>query len=158
MRRIKTKRTKIVVAATALVVVSGGAAFAYWTNSGSGTGSGATGTTSAITVTQTSVVSDLRPGGAAQDLSGTFTVPGDGPAYVEDLEAAVTSVNGAVGCEVDDYAIGGSPMLIQAQVDDATTWGVGAGGLTVVFVNEAAENQDGCKNATITISYTANAS
>ena len=70
MRRI-TKRSVAVLAGTVVVVAGAGVAFAYWTAGGSGTGTAATGASTApITAVQTSTVADLRPGGAAQNLSG----------------------------------------------------------------------------------------
>ena len=70
----KSRRNLLIAATTVVLLAGGGAAFAYWTLSGSGTGSAATGTvTGSITAVQTSTISNLRPGGAAQTLSGNFT-------------------------------------------------------------------------------------
>ena len=55
------------------------AAFAYWTNSGAGTGDADTGTNAAIVVNQTSTVTGMAPGVAAQALSGNFDNANDGP-------------------------------------------------------------------------------
>ena len=59
----KTKfKTKVAVLAAALVLIAGGAAFAYWTSGGTGTGTAATGTSAAVNAVQTSVVADMVPG------------------------------------------------------------------------------------------------
>ena len=152
-----TKKKKIAAIATAVVVVgTGGAAFAYWTTSGTGSGTAATGTSAAVNAVQTSVITDMGPGTAAQTLSGTFTNTDTQPLYVTSLAVSIASVESApgvpaVGCEADDYVITGSPLAIgaQAAVNDSTTWT----GMTIAFVNEAAENQDGCKNATVNLAY-----
>ncbi len=153
-----TKKKKIVIIAAALTL-SGTAAFAYWTSSGTGTGTAATGTSAAVNAVQTSVVTDMGPGTAAQTLSGTFTNTDTQPLYVTSLAVSIASVESApgvpaVGCEADDYVITGSPLSIgyQALVNDTTTWGTG-NEVQIAFVNEAAENQDGCKNATVNLAY-----
>lgn len=148
-----TKRKIVIV--TAALVLAGGAAFAYWTTSGTGTGTAATGTSAAVNAVQTSVVTDMGPGTAPQTLSGTFTNTDTQPLYVTSLAVSISSITTvpALGdCEADDYVITGSPLAIgaQAAVDDSTTWT----GMTIAFVNEAAENQDGCKNATVNLAYT----
>ena len=63
MNRV-TKKTAALLIAAALVLV-GGVAFAYWTNTGSGTGSASAGTNSPITITQTASSVPLVPGGAS---------------------------------------------------------------------------------------------
>jgi len=142
---------------TAALLLTGGVAAAYWTSSGTGTGTAATGTNAAVNAVQTSVVTDMGPGTAAQTLSGTFTNTDNQPLYVTSLAVSISSITvggspvTAPVCEADDYVITGSPLAINAQaaVDDSTTWT----GMTIAFVNEAAENQDGCKNATVNLAY-----
>ena len=80
MRIFKNKfKTKVAILATAFVVIAGGAAFAYWTNSGAGTGTAGTGTNVAVTVNQTSVIAGMYPGQSAQTLAGNFTNTNSGP-------------------------------------------------------------------------------
>ena len=65
----------------------GGLAFAYWTSTGTGTGTGTTGAGDvALVVNQTSVISDMGPGVAAQDLSGTFDQLLDRPDLCHDRD------------------------------------------------------------------------
>lgn len=145
---------------TAIVLGGAGAAYAYWTNSGSGTGSADTGTNTPITVVQTSVLTDLAPGVAPQTLSGNFNNPNDGSVFVASVTVSIDSVvdalgEPAVGCEADDYVITDATMTVNANVPSGS--GVGSwSGATIAFVNEAAENQDGCKNATVNLVYTSN--
>lgn len=155
-------RTKRVGAITAvLMLIGGGIAFAYWTNSGSGTGEASTGTNAAVTIVQTSSITGIAPGSGTHALSGTVTNPNSGPVYVNDITVSIASVTAADGsalpagaCEADDYVIAGSPIDYNTQVaaDDTTTWS----GATIAFVNEAAENQDGCKNAKVNLAYSSN--
>jgi hypothetical protein len=152
---MRRNRTKIAVLATALVVVAGGAAFAYWTSGGSGDGTAATGTTVGITVVQTSTPTDLRPAGAPQSLNGTFLNTNSGPVYVGTVTASISSVVKAVGapagaCTAADYTLANPVITYNAEVleDDSSTWT----GPTIAF-NNSGSNQDGCKLATVNIHY-----
>lgn len=157
MRKM-SKKNKIVAvcAAAVLTSVGGGVAYAYWTTTGSGDGTGATGTNAAITVVQTSTVTDMQPGAAAQALSGNFDNGNTGPVYVTDVVASIDSVTkapDAVGaCDATDYTLSGATMAVGAQVPSGT--GVGSwSGATIAFNNKAADNQDGCKGATVNFTY-----
>lgn len=149
---MKRKGIATVVVAVALLGIAGGA-FAYWTNTGSGTGSATTGTTASITVNQTSTVTALAPGGTAQALSGNFDNPNSSPIYVTSVTAVVSSTD-KVGCGATDYTIAGTAP-VAAQVAAGTSVGSWSG-LTIQFNNKSGTNQDACKNAAVTITYTAN--
>ena len=155
--RKPTKKTTAIMIAAVTVLAGGGAAFAYWTAGGSGTGTGATSNGSAdVTVVQTSTVTAMQPGDSAQPLSGTFDNPNDGPAYVATVTAAVGSVTkagGAVGdCDASDYTLAGAAMTVNAEVpaNDTGAWT----GATIKFNNKAGTNQNGCKGATVNLTYT----
>lgn len=144
------KRTTTIIVGVVIILVGAGAAFAYWTNSGSGTGSGGTGTNVAVVVNQTSTVSGMAPGVAAQALSGNFDNPNAGPVYVASVTAAVTATD-KVGCSPADYTIAGT-----ATVGTEVAPGNGKGswsGLTIQFNNKPGVNQDACKTAAVTITY-----
>jgi hypothetical protein len=154
MRRFSKKFT-VIAASAAILVAGGGVAFAFWTSGGSGTGSAATGTSEDVTVVQTSTVTDMGPGVAAQTLSGNFTNANTGPAYVTTVTASIASVfqGGvlAVGCSASDYTLTGTAMSVGAEVPVGT--GVGTWtGATIAFNNTAA-NQDACKGATVNLAY-----
>ena len=147
------KRTTTIIAATVVLLVGAGAAFAYWTNSGTGTGDADTGTNAAIVVNQTSTVAGMAPGVAAQALSGNFDNPNTGPVYVAAVTATVTGTD-KLGCGATDYTIAGT-ATVGAQVAAGT--GVGSwSGLTIQFNNKAGVNQDVCKNAAVDIAYASN--
>lgn len=152
------KSTKRIVAGAAVIVLLGGAgvAYAYWTAGGAGTGSAATGSSDAIIVEQTSVVANVRPGGPAQTLSGTFTNDNDEPVYVSTVTVSISSISGGgPTCEADDYTLANAVMTVNASVPvgaDVGSWT----GATLAFNDKPAENQDDCKNAVVNLAYVAN--
>jgi hypothetical protein len=160
--RKTTKRVIAVAAATAVLLGGAGIAYGYWTAGGTGSGTAATGTVAgSITVNQTSTITDLRPGGTAQTLSGNFDNSDDSPVYVTSVAVTISSVTGGAvgtgdvdGCDAGDYTIAGSPMTVNAQVPAGTAQGSWTGA-TIVFKNEAGENQDACQGATVNLAYTA---
>lgn len=153
MAKFTKKKIAIV---TAALVLTGGAAFAYWTAGGSGTGSAATGTNVAITAVQTSTVAAMAPGDTAQSLNGTFLNTNSGPVYVTNVTASISSVvkdAGAVAgtCDASDYTLANAVMSVnsEALANDTSTWT----GATIKFNNKAGVNQDACKLATVNLSY-----
>lgn len=149
----KPSKKAIAIAAAAVLVLGGaGAAYAYWTAQGTGTGSAATGVSETVNVTQTSTITDLRPGGSAQTLSGTFTNNNDAPVNITSVTVAIASITGNPGvCTADDYTLGGT-ITFTNPVDTGDAWT----GATIAFANDALENQDGCQGATVNLSYTVN--
>jgi hypothetical protein len=151
-----TKRKTIAVAAATAVLLSGaGGAFAYWTNSGSGSGTAATGTNAAVTVNQTSTMTDMYPGQGAQTLSGTFDNPNAGPTYVTAVTAPSYTIDAThvlAGCTVagGNYTLGGTASVL-ADVPAGLSKGSWTG-LTITM-NNLGTNQDFCKGATVTIAY-----
>lgn len=153
------KKLRIAVGVIAALALSAGA-YAYWTAGGTGSGSAATGTNVGVTVVQTSAPVGLYPGGPTSALSGTFTNTNDGPVYVNTVSATISSVTrtaaaiaAALPCATTDYTLSGFPLTINAEVlaNDTSTWSGG----TIQMVNSAA-NQDGCKGATVNITYSSN--
>jgi len=158
MRKSRKSNKLAIAAVTALFLTVGGAAFAYWTLAGgTGTGTGATGVQDgAITVNQSAVISDLRPGGAAQTLNGTFTNSGTGPSYVTNVTVSIASVVKAVGapagaCTSADYTLTGTTMAVGQQIQPGAANGTWTGA-TIAF-NNTGVNQDGCQGATVNFSY-----
>jgi hypothetical protein len=155
MRIQARKRTVAVAMSTVLLVAGAGAAFAYWTNSGAGSGTAATGTNVAVTVNQTSTITGMYPGQAAQTLAGNFTNPNAGPTYVTAVTATAYTIDAThvtAGCTVagGNYTLGGT-----APVGTDVPVGASQGawtGLTIIM-NNLGTNQDFCKGATVTIAY-----
>lgn len=147
------KRTTTIIIGVVVFLLGVGVAFAYWTNSGTGTGDADTGTNVAIVVNQTSTVTGMAPGVAAQALSGNFDNDNAGPVYVAGVTASVSSTD-KTGCTAADYTIAGT-ATVATQV--AAGDGVGSwSGLTIQFNNKPGVNQDACKNAVVTIAYVSN--
>jgi hypothetical protein len=151
------RKRRILAAAivTAILVGGAGGAYAYWTNTGSGTGSAATGTNVPVTINQTTVVTPLAPGVAAQTLSGTFTNTNSGPVYVGTVTVSIgTITGGGPTCEATDYVITNGTMTVNAQVPVGT--GGSWTGASIAFNNKVGENQNDCKNATVALVYSSN--
>jgi hypothetical protein len=149
------KRTWVLTAIVAVVAAMASiGAYAYWTNTGSGSGSASTGTNAAITVNQTSTsAGTLYPGGPTEDLSGDFTNLNPGEVHVASVSATVTATS-VVGCSAADFYITGSPAANVQEVPSGTNVGSWSG--LAVGMTNTTSNQDACKNATLTISYTSN--
>lgn len=151
--RKSTKRLVAIAATTVVLLGGAGIAYAYWTAGGTGTGSGTTGTSEAITVDQDSVITNLRPDGAAQTLSGDFINLNDEPVYVATVTASISSITGGgVTCLPDDYTLSNAVMTVNAQVPAGSDVGAWTGA-TIEFNNKPAENQDDCQGATVNFSY-----
>lgn len=148
-----TSRRGIIAAVLAISVAT--AAYAYWTAGGSGTGSATAGDTDPLTANQTSTLTPMYPGDSNQTLSGDFDNPNPGPVYVTSVTAAIDSVTGGAGaCDATDFTLSSATMAIGRQVaagDGVDSWS----GAQIRFNNKAT-NQDGCKGATVNLSYTIN--
>ncbi len=159
-QRRKTKsriRRFAVIGGIVSLSLVGGAALAYWTQSGSGSGSATAGTTAAITVYQNSTISTLRPGGPSGALSGDFTNPNPGSVTISSITATVDAFSSQTNvakppCTQADFAIGGtSGSNVVPTGTRVGSWS----GLTVSLLDNGL-NQDNCKSRTISITYTAN--
>jgi len=180
MARTKTKmrtRTVAILAGIGVAVVGGGIAFAYFTNVGAGSGTAGTGSNNPVVVKQTgSSITGMAPGVAAKPLSGNFDNPNPGPVFIASVTATVTAVTTSQpspapsppvpDCAVGDFLIGGTPVTPPSPQSALTTTGLGVeipagtaqgawSGLTLQFNNKTNQNQDACKNSTVTITYTA---
>lgn len=146
--RKPSKKVVVGVAAVAIALGTAGGAYAYWTSAGSGTGSATTGSAEHVTITQTSVVTAMGPGVAAQPLSGTFTTAH--PAYVGQVTAVVDSTSNA-GCTAADFTVV-QPTATNGEVTSASTWSGGS----IAFNDKADTNQDACQGVTVNLKYSSN--
>jgi hypothetical protein len=154
----KVGKKAIVVLAVTGVIAIGGAAFAFWTAGGTGTGTVAVGTNTPITVNQTSTVTGIAPGVAAQPLSGNFTNANTSTVHVATVTVTVTSTDKPLntpnpGCTAADFTIVGGTMAVNADVVVGTNTGAWTGA-TIAF-NNTAINQDACKGAVVKLAYVA---
>ena len=153
-------RNKVFVIGAVCALLAAAGAYAYWTAGGSGTGTATTASaTTQVTVNQTGPLTAMYPGGAAQALSGTFGNTNSGPIQVTTVTAAITGVTKASGapagdCDATDFTLAGAVMTVNAEIPSGPG-AVGAWtGATIQFNNKAGTNQDGCKGATVALSYT----
>ncbi|WP_112243732.1 hypothetical protein [Kribbella monticola] len=151
-------KKKIILAGVAVAVIGAGSAFAYWSTSGSGTGSGATSAgASNLAITQSTVFNDFYPGDSAQTISGTVKNNATNSAYVTSVTVSIASVTqaaGAVGtCDSSDYTLATPVMPVASDI--AAGGSHGFTGATLKFNNKLDANQDGCKGATVNLSYAA---
>lgn len=182
MSIIRSRKRTVVLAVVACLALAAGAV-AYWTASGSGTDAASTGTVGAGDLTvnaATAVGAPLAPGGAAQVLSGSIKNSAtSGTIAVTKLVATIvapTQAAGAVGsCDTTDYQFGPSTgwtisdsdaangkvndratkTYVAASTNLAPGESASFGGLNLTMVNKPSVNQDGCKSATATVSYSA---
>lgn len=155
MRKLSTMTT--IAVGTAGAVAVSGIAFAYWTSTGSGSGNAGSETTVPVTVNQTSAITTLAPGVAPVTLSGNFDNPNNATVRVGTVLVSVGSVTKAVGapagtCDATDYSV---TDATPTNAEIAKGNGVGSWtGATVAFNNKAGANQDACKGATVSLTYT----
>ncbi|PZS18460.1 MAG: hypothetical protein DLM57_06280 [Pseudonocardiales bacterium] len=159
MSKFSRKKIVAVLVGVGVVAVGGGLAFAYWTSSGTGTGTAGTGTgASTLVITQTSVISGMAPGVAAQTISGTVANNATNSAFVTSVTVSISGVTKAAGapagtCAAADYTLSGATMPVNVDVAAGTS--TNFTGATIAF-NNTGSNQDGCKGATVALAYTSN--
>jgi len=164
MRTFSTKKLVVTAAVAAVLVGTGTAAFAYWTSRGTGTGSATTAAdATTLLVEQTSKVTNMFPGDAAQDLVINVTNPGPNMVQIAGVDAIATvkQADGAVGtCDPSDYQVNNKPLDRSGVVTlnwDAVELDAKAAQDSVNDVHffNKGTNQDGCKGATLNFQYTA---
>jgi hypothetical protein len=153
--RFPRKLTILAVAVVTLGVA--GMAFAYWTTGGSGVGSATSGDVQDITISQTSTVAGLYPGGPAQNVATKYSNPNAGKVYVEDVTAAVDPAwseradLSKPACTAADFSVSGT-----AHVGGEIVSGDSAGPTFTIAMNDLATNQDNCKNVTVDLVFSSN--
>jgi hypothetical protein len=155
--QVNKKKIATVVATGAVGLAGAGVAFGYWSTSGSGTGSASTSAGAAnLSISQTSTISNMYPGDSAQTISGSVTNQAANAAYVTSVTvsiAGVTQAPAATGsCDASDYTLATPTMTVGQDVAAGGT--ATFSGATLKFNNKAS-NQDGCKGATVNLSYAA---
>lgn len=144
-----------VILPTAVVAVTG-VAVSYWTagTTASGTAATATGTASLL-VEQVAAPSEMGPGVPGGAVSVRITNQGAQSVRVNQVAVSIASVTPGSGggtCGPGDYALSGSPMTTGA-AELAPSTNTTFTGASLAFANDPARNQDGCKGATVTLSY-----
>ncbi|WP_148307853.1 hypothetical protein [Actinoplanes friuliensis] len=157
-RRRSRRRAAIVLVPTVAGVFVAGTAFAYWTTSGTGTGSGTSGTSDVVTVSQTSTVTGLVPGGAAQAINFKINNPKSTKQYISSVDIQVGSIISnvtsltAVGCSAADFDIR-QPDALDTDLDPGDTFFTTKN--ATIAMKNTNYNQNGCKNVTLSLNLTA---
>lgn len=157
-------RSRLVVIGTAGagVVLASGIALAYWSTLGSGTGSAGVGTEAGVSVTQDGTVSNLVPGGSAKPID--FTVTNDSATSSVQIRTVVIGFGSfPAGCSAADFSLTqpskpstGTPLSISGGGSlSFTSAGSGATGGTgaAIVMLDTASNQDGCKLASLNLTF-----
>lgn len=149
------KRFAFIATATAAVLVGGGVAVAFWTSTGTGQGNGSVGHETAFTVTQTSNISGLVPGGPAEDLNFNVNNPaGAGVQQVSSVSITLgVSPIVAGTCTTGDFTLT-QPTISPTSINPGASASFVSNGATIKM-KDTGVNQDGCKDATLTFTYNA---
>lgn len=152
MPRITRKKYGVIAAATAILLLVGGIAYAYWTSTGTGSADGTTGTDSPFDITVTNTTNQvLTPGGPKDTYSYTITNAGSGHQKLEAQPTiAISNDQEGDGCDNAWYAVTATPIAL----DDLAPGAFATSSFDVQLTNLATTNQDACKGATVTATVT----
>jgi hypothetical protein len=159
------KRVAAIGALTAATLVGGGMAVAYWTTTGSGTGTATAGTTDLdwSVLVDTTDLKNLAPttlgGDPSQTVGYKITNIGEGQQYLTKAVISIDSVTpGSIGgipaCSVADFAINsnlGDDLPVEQAFGENLASGAERTGSVVLRLIDNDDNQDNCKNATVTL-------
>lgn len=157
-----SKKTTAIIAGSALVLGTGGVAYAYWSTTGTGSGTATTtaGVAGQLTFAQTAIT-PMYPGDAEQVLTVAVTNTANESAYVSGVKAFITTDQ--PGCTGADFLLGGTSGHSDLATAKPMTWSAvdlgadsSANATSTVQFNNTAANQDDCKSADVTINYVAN--
>ena len=160
MPEFARRRRSLFIALGLLLAITAGA-ISYWSATGAGTGEAQAleSAQQALVVNQTSTLTPMYPGDSAQSLSGNFDNPNSGPVHVGTVTVSISGVTKAAGapagtCDAGDFTLAGAEMTVGAEIPAGTAKGSWSGA-TIQFANDPAVNQDACKGATVSLSYSA---
>jgi hypothetical protein len=138
------KRTLIGALVSAFLLFGALGAYGYWTTGGSGSGSATAGSTTNNLTIASPPVTGITPG-SSTSVTVTLTNPNSYSVHVDTVSTVISTSN--VGCLPADFTF-------PANVLNTTIAPLGTATFTqdLVFADTAA-NQDLCKGATITLSY-----
>lgn len=154
--RINRKRTLTAIAAFAVLAIAGGA-FAYFTTSGEGKGSATVGTSQEVTVTQVGSITNLRPGGEPQAVDFAIHNPQSTKQFISSVKVTISNVEGpnisvATPCTAADFKLTQPTAINKDLAAGATEFS--PSGATIAMI-DSESNQDGCKEATVNLSFSA---
>lgn len=145
MSRLTTKKKYGVIAGiTAVLLLVGGVAFAYWTSTGSGTGSATTGTDTPWNV-QVDDTNDanLTPNGPTETVNFSVTNDGTGTQAFTSATPSVTGTSSG-GCTDADFTVD-NVVIATGSVDAGDT----VNGTFDLQMIDTGVNQDACRGVTV---------
>jgi len=161
MRNLSKKAKTIIAGAAIAGLASTGVAYAYWTTTGGGSGTAGTGTSQAVTMDQVGSISGLTPDSAPQNVNFSITNPATTNQYIASVTVTKSGLtaplaDGTHPCTLLDFSLTQPTVVPGDLTSGAHTFS--ANGSTLQLVNNPSANQDGCKGATVSLTFTANAS
>ena len=150
----KTKKRAIAVLTVIAAIGVGVGAYAYWTGGGTNTQTVATDSSlKPVKAVVTSGLTGLRPGNVV-NVAGDFdnTANKESVAHVAALSAAITGTDKA-GCDPTWYHVDNQPGIDTPDVAPNTEGGAWSG-LQISMKDLATTNQDACKGANVTLTFT----
>lgn len=152
-----SKKSRVAIVGSVVVAIAGGGvAYGYWSTSGSGAGIATSADGAAhLVVEQTAAPTDLAPGVPAGVITGTVRNNAAHSAYIHQVNVSISSVTQAAyatgTCDASDYTLADPIMHVNAEL--AANGVVTFSGATLAFNDDQANNQDGCKGATVHLQY-----
>lgn len=155
-----TKKRVAVLAAIATVALTGGIAYAFFTDAGSGTGTASVGTSTPITLAGT-ITGTLYPAGDPASVSVLVTNPGSGSQHVDKVQlASITTDAGHSSCDLSVSGVNPAFTMADVAVSQTLTKSGAPGDHTTVTgslqMNDTGVSQDACKSAPLTLHFTSN--
>jgi hypothetical protein len=147
----KFGKKRVLALATVAALAVAGIAYAYWTTTGAGSGSADNASANGTLVLHASFAPGLTPG-ASEAVSFTADNKNTSSLQVGTVHSAVSidKTHADLGCKASDFTVGD---VIANQRIPAITDGVALPSGSIAFA-DTADNQDGCKGATVTLTLT----
>jgi hypothetical protein len=156
-RNRRTAKRILAIGLPLVAIAATGVGYAYWTASGTGTGSASSAAGASNLAFLGNSVTGLAPGAGSKNLSVLVTNNAANAAHVSQVVVAVASVTPVSGsCDATDYVLSPLSGIMTTTTPDLAASGGTAtfNAVTIDFVNKGTA-QDGCKGATVNLSYTA---
>lgn len=144
-----SKKTKV-IAATAALLVGGGAAFAYWSTLSAGTGDAANADSNGTLVLTANFADGLTPGGTRAVTYTATNSGGTSSLRVGTIHNVVTTDD--PGCLPADFII---PDVVSGTTVPANRTDFPLAGTGTLTFTDTAINQDACKSAIVTLTLSA---
>lgn len=148
---LKKKNRFVIVGAMSVLALMGGAAYAYWTNSGEGTGTVKASSTGASFEVTSTLAENLYPGGSAAVTVKVKDVDANQSEFLTKLEAEVKETS-VTECKKEWFEVTPASQEPKALIAHGETKEYT---VSLKMKEEAAVNQNACKGASVTLKYKA---